>query len=703
MGREGECTIGPGWSIRVPNGTEAVLRTAAEDLSVFLAGRFGVRLSVRRGASGRGGKTVSLAVSPTPGAAADSFVITATGDSVSIRGADARGALYGTLHLEDLMAFRGSPSIPAGTIERKPLFPLRFGIPAGLNFSDRHLAFLAHTTVNATYIHYEPYMEQLLPSTILPRDGVNIRENRERVREINDIFSRAARWGIDGYLYVRGLRPFGKSLDQVGEEMKPFDPTVAGEIFEKFPDIRGSNLGVSLFPEGGGFFTNRSASRRRDVPPCFGSPTYRAFLRETCRNLFLRIPLLKGLVILTTDGTLWCDDSCPRCRGRRLIDRWIDYIRLLYESARSVRSDARFVLYIWGWPWKREERDRIIESLPADIVMLGTYTEGAKQDIRGQYRITTMNLDSSVAIPQPGEIFIGDLEASRRHGNPFVSLQGFGHNNDFYFVPYTPAPDSYIEQMSHLQARGASGWFTLDGSGLNPGINAEIARWSAWEKAEELPGILARIAERDCGKEAGQIVLQAFGEFGAAVRGIPSGSYALGPYLSRSVKYPFPLSDGILQFISDTSDFGFEIPLTYVLCEPEHITRTRGCFTTAAEGFGRGVSLLEQALVKAGGAGEKVAVRGILSVGRACLYHLQSSADFLEMLYSLRTDPADKEAQRRIIRKEIAVCSNYEGLLAETDIPLIGFSPYWGRVFWKEDLAKKREFLERELAKTKVG
>jgi hypothetical protein len=704
--QNGKCRVEAGWSIHITNSGGPVVETAAGDLRSFLKHKLGIDIPVQKDEDLHLGKcTIAIAAAHTPGLCScevsdeQSYCLEIEPEQILVVGGDAPGCLYGVYHLEELFRFAGGDPLSVDRVVKKPLFPLRIGIPSTLDFSDSSLSFLSHLTVNAIYNHYEPYMEQLTPSSLLPQDGVNIVWNQKRIDETNDIFERAQRFGIDGYLYVRGLRPLGISASEVGREMKPFMPDLRDELFAKHPDLKGSNLGVSMFPEGGGFFTNRDPHRRRDIVPCFSSPLYRQFLRETCGNLFVHMPLLKGLVILTTDGTVWCDDSCPACRGTSLVDRWVEYIRLLYDSARSVRKDARFVLYIWGWPWDRRQRDKIINSLPRDIIMLGTYTEGARHSIRGKYYTTIMNLDSSVANSTPGEVFLGDLRAARRHGNPFISLQGFCHNNDFYFIPCTPAPFSYVEQLAHLQRHRVSGWMSLDGSGLNPCVNTDLARWGAWEPAATLGELLRKITINRCGEAAASLVMQAFERLSAAVHDIPTGHYYLGPYLSRSVKYPFPVTKSVTEFIAETSDFGHGTPYFYATVQPKFITKTRGYFSLAQAGFTEGAKLLKKALKKATDERQSSNVLELLQLAEACQIHLESTVNLLDLFYLLRTEPGNVKCQVAILRRELSSSTRYEKLLKEASNPFIGFSPYWGRVYWPEDITKKNDFLRKEIAR----
>jgi hypothetical protein len=703
------CIVDESWTVHVPSSCGEPLRSAAADLIRFFKAerRIDVGLSSSPGGE-RSRKTISIHTigaqtpqRPAELTAPESFLLEVNHDFINVTGIDDRGAMYGALYLEDAVRFGGTKGLRPSRVSKAPRFRIRAGFDSLMRYGEEEMAFLARTTVNTFFLHGEPYIEQLTPSDRLPHDGDAIVWRQEKIDEFNRIFKRAKKWGMDCYTYARGTRSIPQFSGKDEVEMRPFVPDLAKEIFRQHPDVRGSNSGILAFGPAGGMYSNRRMDHKRDVPMCFSSDTTREFLRETCRNLFTHLPDLDGLVVLTTDGTLWCDDTCPRCRGRSLMRRWAEYVNLLLDAARTVKPSASIIFYGWGLPTARDQRNLFLSLLHKDVIYMGDPLEGAEHVIDGELFVKVRDTDSSIAVEAVGDIYLADVDKARRTGHRVINLQTFCRNNDFSYVPYVPAPYAHIHQITETQKLGLDGWLSLDGTGLNPAVTCEIgARWGSWEKPEDLPGILEMIASRDYGVVAAAAVLAAWRTISDAVVKSPAGAYHLGPFLGRVAKYPLILHDNLRLYMSEITDMWCSVDYTHF--DLAYIRKVLRLYARCRDAFARGLQEFEGALALTETARDRANLQREYRVARACLNQLKSSVNFLRYVFLLRVEPGAWEEQSAIISEEIECARELLQILEESGDPQFGFNPFWGRTFVAEDVQRKIEIMERDLERNKT-
>jgi hypothetical protein len=731
-GSQSRVRIDGSWTIAADVTADRVIATAAQDLAAFCLSRCGLRLPiVEPSVTGAPDKRIRLQVAADPEAQGlnqpESFVLVIGGGGVDVIGMDLRGLLYGVFHLEDLIDVDGVEGLETGTVRRQPVLPIRIGEDSQLRFRDEDLRFLAQSGVNCLYYYLEPWMEQLTPSDLLPHDRENIFWNQNKIDSINDIFERAQNWALDCYLYVRGLKPISGFSGGAATSMRPFIPDVGKELFARHPEVRGSHSGLYSFldygdpfcedsyrtPESlkdpfefegynlGGLYSNRYHDHKRDVPYCFSSGVYRRFLEETCKNLFRHIPLLKGLIVVPADMTLWCDDTCSSCRGKSLSSRWAEYIRLLHSAARSERPDAQIVVYVWAWKHSRRFRDEVFNTLPQDVVQLLISIEGADHMIEGKNYRRIVNADASIAVTALGVMFKGDVATAKSNGQRCITLEAFCRNNDFSYVPYVPAPYRIIEKIRDIQDLGLSGWMSLDGGGLNPGTTMEVVKWGIWEPADRLEGAVQRMAARDYGDAAAPAVLRAWRIFSEAVKRMPTGAYYIGPMLGRAPRYPIVVSPDALTYFKQVCDYPYERPSAWVHGRQEVLQETIHYFKVVEAEFTRGIEELISALGNLAEESQRTRLGQEILVSKACRIQLRSEANILDFVLQLRVEPASLVRQLDIIRRELENCREFLVILQEADTRElgIGFNPFWGRMFTVEDIERKIRIMEQQLAK----
>jgi len=572
-----------------------------------------------------------------------------------------------------------------------PVFRYRFGSSPTLKFTDEELCFLSHAGVNCLQIWHIPYMEKLTPSDMFPWNGEFIKEDKATVGFLNDIFDRAQKYGMDCYLFVRGTKPFTAYWDAMKHEL--IDP--AAEIFEKFPDVKGSNMGMDSFP-----FWPRGFY---DRPPCFSSKNYQRFLKETCQNLFREIPNLKGIILEPMDGTLWCDDSCDACRGTSIVSRMVKYIKLLNDAAKSVRKDAKLVLYHWGFPHEdRSERDKLISEVPSDVLILNAWTDMIKQVIDGEFLHYGDHYDNTI-VPIPGEVYLADCETCKRTGHEFSTLITAGSNlNEFRGIPCLPVPYSYAKIFFEVNNLGGISLF--DHTGPLPtavlNIGAEAYKWASWEPEPVVHEIFEKIAERDFGSKAAPKVVEAWRQLDVAIQKQPVGSYYLDEAIGEAWNIQLYPAENVKKFIYVQKIRGRE--WRYRLFEKlldlgqPYLQKIIKYFGLTVDELAKGVDLLHGAAALTTTDKQRAVIQEEITMAEAALCKVRSKVNFLNFLNALIDNrPWLRQTMIELMKKERENSKQLKALLEKDE--RIGYDGWAGRMITPESLGKKILVMELEL------
>jgi len=673
------------WSIDVPVECSLVVKTGAEDLQSYLKRKKGLSLEIRKISEMEiQGKIIlivkkgELGVSYPELKESESYILEIDDNKITICGFDDRGAIYGIYYLEDLMGFQDDAKIGKTKLVKKPLFRWRFATDFSLKFPDENLSFLSHVGVNCLYVHIFPFMEQLVPSDILPQDGINIVRNEKDLERVKDICSRAQKYGLDCYIYVRDTFPLTPKL--AGEEkfMRPFPGYLENEIFEKFPDVRGSaaNIEPRSMGWGGGEYLRRYDSELHNF--CFSSPTFQLFIRETCKNLFKEIPNLKGTILELWDAMLWCDDSCPRCRGKSLSLRWAEYTKIIDESAKSVRREAETVVYPWGMTWNKEKRRDYISKIPKGTIIWCSPTDGAKQYIDGEYIHDFYWFDWSISVSEPGESYLSYVMATKETGKEPVVHLALG--------PYPPVPFINSKQLECGKKYGLVGYYAADAKSLYPSITAEVVKWSTREDQKTVEEeILPHIAKVDYGDAAAPLIIEGWRKMGEAHEKIPEGDYFFYWMEMAVPKLPLPLVDNLADFINMFKPWGI-IPLRK-LSDVQYLQKLMRCYVKSEKTSLEALDLFKKASKNPSSADQRENLEKALVSAEYFHAVAVSKRNMLNYLYIIQTEPWSDDRKVEIIKDELENVAILEECIRKE--PILGYNCWWGWNIQPEALTKK--------------
>ncbi len=548
--RDGETVIGEGWQIVVNPSPSDYLLGVAQDLQDYLLRSMGVSTLLVRGEGAGAARTIRLttaAETPALGQGLSkprSYRLQVAGDAITVCGADERGIGQGCYYLEDLMNLRQGPFLDAQDLIREPLFSPRM-IHSGWGidqFPDAHLNAIAHAGMD-TLLLFAKGPDQTTVGYL----------------DFNDLIDRAAKFGLDVYIYSYLLS-------------------------ERHPD----------------------------------APDAKEYYESTYGNLIRSCPGAKGIVFVGescefpshdehTTGKLRLDPTVDRTKDKRPSPGWwpcYDYpewLELLKPILRQINPDLDIVFWTYNWGWAPEEdRLALIRSLPTDISLQATFEmfENIEKD-----GIVTRCVDYTTSFEGPGVYFRSEAQAAHERGIPLYSMTNTaGVSWDMGVIPYQPIPFQWAKRYEAVRKAqrdwGLVGLMESHHYGWWPSFVNELAKWAYWAPETTTEEMAARIAVRDFGPEGGPLAVEAWRHWSEAWPFyVPTNEDQYGPF-RVGPSYPLLFQEEREQFPdAPYAHFGNRILTThYNPHKPEDLPTEIGLLEKFAAHWEQGLAKLEQAV-----------------------------------------------------------------------------------------------------------
>jgi hypothetical protein len=230
---------------------------------------------------------------------------------------------------------------------------------------------------------------------------------------------------------------------------------------------------------------------------CMSHPPAIAAFERMATEAFSAIKNIDGLKIGTHDNEAFlCTDDCPRCKGRGRDALTAQALQSILNAAKASgidRNDFDYVLYTWWWtPEELQKAADIYKD--KRITVLGRSSQGIEQTHRGKVLGTVF--DQSLGARGTGEGFKQQLAMGQERKWDVADMTPFGHCFEYFWQPYTPAPNLVAEKIISLREQGSSGWFDYDCGGIYPGINAEIIRQDHLKQVRQPVQLVAETLRR---------------------------------------------------------------------------------------------------------------------------------------------------------------------------------------------------------------
>lgn len=394
-----EIEIKDGAVIVIPEDASVVTVTAVKDFLDYLFVSMNVSARIVRGLENKGDIYVGtkddlgIDLGEANGYKGCKIVVK---DAVYVCGNEDRGIAAALYFIEDQMSIRKAPYIKREGAMFKPDFSPRM-VHSGYgldDFPDQHLSAIAHSGRDAIIVFVkEP----------------DIAANNKKVDFVN-LVERAARYGLDVYAYslIHLLtHPEAEDAEKIYDE-------VYGSIFKCCPGLKG----IVLVGESVEFASDDEHVEKEGI----GAADEDASV----------LPVGKP-----RPGWWPCFDY----------PLWINRVK---NSVRKYNPDADIVFWTYNWGWApKEDRLKLINSMPADVSLLVTYEMFEKRKKDG---ITINTSDYTISFEGPGQYFTSEAEAAKKRGLRLYSMVNTGGMTwDFGVIPYVPVAQQWMKRYKTMK------------------------------------------------------------------------------------------------------------------------------------------------------------------------------------------------------------------------------------------------------------
>ena len=482
------------------------------DFADYLKTSMGVTAKVEKK-----GTVGGVEVRISDGLAEREYVINVAKKGVAILAHDERAAAQALYHLEDLMSLRRAPFLKIGKERRRGIFSPRM-THAGYaldEFPDEHLATIAHAGFDAILFY------------VMGPDRTEAGK-----ADLADLIDRAAKWGLDSYLY-----------SSLSATKHPDDPESDAEMARVYGAVAkrcNRAKGFLIVPESC-YFESRD--------PRVASKT-----RKTDE---------KGKPLANPSRFPCCD-----------------YPQWLAKVEKTVRAEipaADLIFWTYNFYWTPEkDRFAFIDGVTPETVLNVSFALGDWREHKTRLGKSFPVNDYSICEPGPSALFRAEAKHIRERGHRlFTTCNTGGRTWDFGGVPYEPVPQQWKRRFDALvKARdeyGLSGLIESHHYGFVPNFVAELAKEAFTEGGLPFDEHLKKIAARDFGERSAAEVVALWADLSVAIRDyVPTalnqwGPFRVGPAYPFNALGPFLKlrdPDGWPNFVGwiCNPNYGWEIP-----------------------------------------------------------------------------------------------------------------------------------------------
>lgn len=375
-----------GLVVSVPK-SDGFIRRVAADFADYLSVSHNVSVRVAMGEPASG-----MTVRIDPALPTRAYRCCVSGTGVTIAAADGRAAAQAFYHLEDLMNLRQAPFLKQGEECRQMVFSPRM-IHSGWGidtFPEPYLVKAAHHGFDAILV-------------FVPEAG----RTKRGWDDINAIIRRAAKWGLDTYLYSYVHAPVHPDDPQAE---RVFDETY-GAIARAYPSARGY-----VFVGESCQFPSRDPRTNGRIRPAFPDP-------GDTRPYPCMYP---------------CSD-------------YPDWLNGVKRAIRRYSPGAEIVFWTYNFcAQSADVRLPLLRKMPKDVSFLVTF-EMFEPSVKSN-GLRSRVFDYSLSDPGPGGYYLSEAEECCRLGlKLYTQSNTAGLTWDLGTVPYLPCPQQWKRRWDALR------------------------------------------------------------------------------------------------------------------------------------------------------------------------------------------------------------------------------------------------------------
>jgi hypothetical protein len=490
-------------------------------------------------------------------------------------------------------------------------------------YPDDLLRRLSALGVNGVWLHV--VLHQLAPSSIFPELGAG---HEQRIANLRRLVDRAAKYGIDVYLYMNEPRAQPASFFKDREDIKGI---AEGNIFAL----------------------------------CTSAPQVRQWLTESLTYVFKQVPGLGGVFTITASENLTNCFShshtaagCPRCSKRSGPEVIVEVNKAIAAGVWAGNPQAKVIVWDWGWPdgtdagWgKPDWAEPIIKALPDNVYVM-CVSEWSKPIVRGGVASTVG--EYSLSAVGPGPRATRHWALAKRRGLKTIAKVQVNCSWELSAVPYLPVMNLVAQHCSNLAQADIDGLMLSWSVGGYPSPNLQLASEFQSDPIPTVDQALMKVARARYGPDAAADVLAAWSKFSTAFTEYPfhggfvyNGPIQCGP---ANLLYPKPTGYGATMV-----GFPYDDLNGWRAIYPAEVLA--GQFEKIAAGWGEGLAIFQKAVSRASVPSQQANLRNDLGIAEAAGLHFRSVANQIRFvmtrnaLLSGSLKDADREVQVTIIKK----------------------------------------------------
>ena len=439
----------------------------------------------------------------------------------------------------------------------------------------------------------------------------------DRIKGLNRLVERAAKYGIKIYLYVNEPRAMDEDYFGASAQRKEY-----------------------MGPKWGGLNSF-----------CTSNPEVLNWLTRSMESLFSQVKGLGGVFTITaSENYTSCvsrnHKGCERCKDREYSDLIADVNRAIEKGVHKAAPDAKVI--VWDWGWRDSECEAIISKLPQECWFMSV-SEWSKPFERGGVKSSVG--EYSISNVCPGPRALRNWAAARKQGLKCVAKVQVNCTWEMAVVPQIPVMDLVGQHAQNLTQESVNGVMLSWSLGGYPSENLKL--FQSFRKGVDAKQAVEQLALNEYGAKAGPIVREAwracsegFQNYPYHINTVYYGPHHKGP---SNPFYTTPTTFGA------TMVYGFPYDHWNGWRSVYPIDVWIGLMEKSAQGFADGVELLKKAYATA----EKKYREGVgtqLNRAEAVRIHLQSAAEqarFFEARDRLlkSNDPAKRKECKEIMLK----------------------------------------------------
>ena len=614
--------------------------------------------------------------------------VTVSDAGITFKAGSQRGLLR-ALHFAEDMINSPEPFKP-GVYTRKERYPLRITnglVPAPANyfplqyadvFDDGYLWRISRAGYNGIWLLVN-IEEIVLDSSILPE--MNEPNADVVLTRLERITKKASAYGLDVYIELRT------------GYFKLFDD----RIYERLPNLR--------------------TYRKWGNTPCTGQPEFMDFCVETLDNLYKRVPLLKGiLIIYDTEGFYTCfihgmEKDCPNCKSKTTDELASGFLNGLYGKLKNVAEDPRLIA--WTYFCDEDWNYRLLSKLDPGIDIMACISQFVEFEREG---VVSRTDDYACCVTGPSEYF-QKVRNARKNGRLLAKTEP-SMGQEFVSTPFIPVIAQHQRRWDVIAENGISGFMgDYIHHGFKPTPCMDLMRLNLYDTTKDGKPFLSEAEEKLRFLAAVRYGTDVVDEFLQIWEIFSSALCDFFPYSAGVCRYPGPLQAAPAQpFFLDKNrpvprksarynSVDLQWTQSYVWNTTDdrwNYSLVRSCFEKFSARLQEGLALFE-------GLNKDLPLEGI-NIAR--LHSLMANSminfiDFCVLREKLETQPDDK-----IWKELLDVClaekaTAGKALELARGSSILGFScegqgSVRGGYFTPETIEEKLQYLDETIAEIKT-